>query len=142
MFLLPTHNGQPLPLLRENEKLCIILSSYFVKLINTTVRHPIIPKQYVRSDVLQSPNAWGQQPPRVECTHNEHWGVPILMKESCANRTYSAPSPSPFPFSHHGQASCSAACPWVRKKGEGERGWGSVNAAHTQWAAPVSADGQ
>ena len=40
VFLLPTHNGQPLPLLRENEKLCIILSSYFVKLINTTVRHP------------------------------------------------------------------------------------------------------
>ena len=67
----------------------------------------------------------GQQPPRVEYTHNEHWGVPILNKESCANRTYSAPSPSPFPFSHHVQASCSAACTWVRK-GEGGRGWGSV----------------
>ena len=44
-MLLPTHNGQPLPLLRENEKLCIILSSYVVKLINTTVRHPIVPTQ-------------------------------------------------------------------------------------------------
>ena len=54
---------------------------------------------------------------------------------------YNAPSPSPFPFSHHGQASCSAACPWVRK-GEGGRGWGSVFAAHTQWAAPVSCEGQ
>ena len=49
---------------------------------------------------------------------------------------YNAPSPSPFPFSHHGQASNSRACPWVRK-GEGGRGWGIVFAAHTQWAAPV-----
>ena len=64
-----------------------------------------------------------------------------LVCPLCVGNTHIAPSPSPFPFSHHGQASCSAACPWVRK-GEGGRGWGSVFAAHTQWAAPVSCEGQ
>ena len=44
-MLLPTHNGQPLSVLRDNEKLCIILSSQFVKLINTTVRHPDYPNK-------------------------------------------------------------------------------------------------
>ena len=98
MFLLPTHNGQPLPLLRENEKLCIILSSYFVKLINTTVRHPIIPKQYVRSDVLQSPNAWGQQPPRVEYTHNEHWGCANPKQRVLCKQNIQCPIPFPLPL--------------------------------------------
>ena len=118
--MLPTHNGQPLPLLRENENLCIILSSYFVKLINTTVRHPIIPKQYVRSDVLQSPDAWGQQPPREEYTHNEHWGVPILNKESCANRTYSAPFPCPFAIFSPWAGQLLSSLPMGEKRGRGE----------------------
>merc|ERR1712197_339674 len=55
----------------------------------------------------------------------------VLMTEFCANRK-PVPHPlPPFPFSHHGQASCSAACPWVRK---GERGKGMgqcLVAAHT-----------
>merc|ERR1712155_184851 len=38
----------------------------------------------------------------------------------CKQKPVPHPLP-PFPFSHHGQASCSAACPWVRK---GERGKG------------------
>ena len=85
---------------------------FFVNLISTTVRHP------------------------VDYKHTEDWvcGNP-KQRVLCKQKTI-APSPSPFPFSHHGQASNSRACPWVRK-GEGGRGWGIVFAAHTQWAAPV-----
>ena len=38
--MLPTHNGQPLSAVRDNQKLCIILAYLFVNLINTKVKHP------------------------------------------------------------------------------------------------------
>ena len=89
----------------------------FVNLISTTVRHP------------------------VDYKHTEDWVCGNPKQRVLCKQKNIAPSPSPFPFSHHGQASNSRACPWVRK-GEGGRGWGIVFAAHTQWAAPVGSGRQ
>ena len=86
----------------ELARICAAFSHLFVNLINTRVRHP------------------------VDYKHTEHWGCGNpKQRVLCKQKTSNAPSPSPFPFSHHGQASNSRACPWVRK-GEGGRGWGIV----------------
>ena len=135
-----THNGQPLSTVSDNKKLCIILAYLFVKLINTTVKHPDYQRKEASTHDSQSPKVWGgSSPPGVDYKHNEHLVGDNPKQRVLCKQKYSAPSHSPFPFSHHGQASCSTTCPWVSTR-EGGRGWGSVCAAHTQWAAPVNCE--
>ena len=64
MFLLPTHNGQPLSAVRDNKNLCIILAYLLVNLIKTTVKHPDYQIQEASTPDIQSPKVWGAAAPQ------------------------------------------------------------------------------
>ena len=84
----------------------------------------------------------GSSPPRVEYTHNEHWGCVNPKHRVLCKQNIQCPIPFPLPLFSPWAGQLLSSLPMGEKKGEGEWGWGSVVAAHTQWAALVSAEGQ
>jgi len=61
----------------------------------------------------------------------------ILMKEFCANKKTSAPSPSPFPLFSPWAGQLLSSLPMGEKRGKGE-GDGAVLWLPTQWAAQTA----
>ena len=90
---------------------------------------------------MQSPKVWGgSSPPRVDYSQNGHWVCGNPKHRVLCTQNMQCPQ-SPFthsPCSHHGQASCSAPWPWVRKWERGDGG-GAVFLLPTHNGQPLPA---
>ena len=132
MCVLPTHNGQPLSTVSDNKNLCIILAYLFVKLINTTVKHPDYQRKEASTHDSQSPKVWGgSSPPGVDYKHNEHLvgdnpKQRVLCKQKC-----SAPSHSPFPFFSPWASQLLSNLPMGEQRGRGKGMGQCVCCPHT-----------
>ena len=65
----------------------------------------------------------------------------ILMKEFCANKKTSAPSPSPFPLFSPWAGQLLSSLPMGEKKGKGEGDGADHFVAPTQWATQTGSEG-
>ena len=86
-------------------------------------------------------NAWGQQPPRVEYTHNEHWGCANPKQRVLCKQNIQCPIPFPLPLFSPCAGQLLSSLHMGEKRGRG-KGMGQCFAAHTQWAAPAIAEGE